>query len=425
MVVSATHSTLEDEENNTTTPPQNLTVLTDEDESLEQFPCYHHRSRPCRIGLFFLFLVLLVLCVGGFLLGSQQSWLQPDEEDSLSLQGTQKGINGTTSTTQEEEPKPQQDHAIPTQSSTTAPTLSPSAPIVLQATSSPVVLQVTETATSAPTFLRVPSLSPTISPTTALPTLLPTTLQPSVLPSLSISPSRTPPTTVPTRGPTLTLAPTDSTVESVRVMLQPISLTPNALDDIDSPEYAALVLLADTTNNAADDSLDGLVQRYAMLALELSLRGANTAATTAMSRIARQDECQWPGVTCTTREVTTTSNNSSSTSRTGFPVVTKLVAAGRSLTGTITPEIGLLSNLTYLDLGENQIQSVIPSSIYQLTSLEYLYLHQNQLTGSISEDIAQLDSLINLYLNENQLTGTFPRGLGSPRRTERRPLREY
>ena len=78
------------------------------------------------------------------------------------------------------------------------------------------------------------------------------------------------------------------------------------------------------------------------------------------------------------------------------------------LTGEIPPEIGQLTNLTWLNLGNNQLTGEIPSEIGQLTNLESLVLNSNQLTGEIPPEIGNLTNLINLYLSENQLTGEIP-----------------
>ncbi len=91
--------------------------------------------------------------------------------------------------------------------------------------------------------------------------------------------------------------------------------------------------------------------------------------------------------------------------------------------GTISTDIGLLSNLFNLDLAhrdlithsaaeevEDQVRGfmgTIPTELGQLYSLQWVNLSRNQLTGSIPTEIAQLP-LFTLNLNHNELTGTFP-----------------
>ena len=71
------------------------------------------------------------------------------------------------------------------------------------------------------------------------------------------------------------------------------------------------------------------------------------------------------------------------------------------LTGSIPPEIGNLTNLTYLNLRSNQLTGSIPPEIGNLTNLTELWLKNNQLTGSIPPEIGNLTNLIKLILSYN------------------------
>ncbi len=83
-----------------------------------------------------------------------------------------------------------------------------------------------------------------------------------------------------------------------------------------------------------------------------------------------------------------------------------------NLTGSIPPEIGNLTNLTYMNLGYNQLTGSIPPEIGNLTNLERLLLPQNQLSGSIPPEIWNMTNLTELYLSDNQLTGEIPSEIG-------------
>jgi hypothetical protein len=63
---------------------------------------------------------------------------------------------------------------------------------------------------------------------------------------------------------------------------------------------------------------------------------------------------------------------------------------GQGLTGSIPPEIGCLTNLTYLYLGGNQLTGEIPPEIGNLTNLTELWLHTNLLTGEIPPEVCEL-----------------------------------
>ena len=81
------------------------------------------------------------------------------------------------------------------------------------------------------------------------------------------------------------------------------------------------------------------------------------------------------------------------------------------MTGEIPPELGGLSNLTYLALSGNQLTGEIPPELGGLSNLEWLYLNDNQLTGEIPTELGNLSNLQWLYLGGNLLTGCVPGGL--------------
>ena len=83
------------------------------------------------------------------------------------------------------------------------------------------------------------------------------------------------------------------------------------------------------------------------------------------------------------------------------------------LTGSIPPEIGNLTNLTYLDLENNQLTGSIPSEIGNLTNLTYLDLGENQLTGEIPTELYNLTNLERLRVDNNQLFGEIPSEIGN------------
>ena len=79
------------------------------------------------------------------------------------------------------------------------------------------------------------------------------------------------------------------------------------------------------------------------------------------------------------------------------------------LTGSIPPEIGNLTNLTYLYLHENQLTGSIPTEIGNLTNLSFLYLNDNQLSGLIPESICDLGiNWYPIFFSNNQLCPPYP-----------------
>jgi hypothetical protein len=68
----------------------------------------------------------------------------------------------------------------------------------------------------------------------------------------------------------------------------------------------------------------------------------------------------------------------------------------------LSPEIGALRHLTYLDLSQNCMKE-IPVEISQCTQLRYLYMQSNQIRD-ISFKIGQLVALKELSVSDNQIT---------------------
>ena len=92
--------------------------------------------------------------------------------------------------------------------------------------------------------------------------------------------------------------------------------------------------------------------------------------------------------------------------------VIRLWLPGYNLTGEIPPELGRLSNLTWLFLGGNQLTGEIPPGLGDLSNLTELSLYGNQLTGEIPPELGRLSNLTGLGLGLNQLTGEIPPELG-------------
>ena len=84
------------------------------------------------------------------------------------------------------------------------------------------------------------------------------------------------------------------------------------------------------------------------------------------------------------------------------------------LTGSISPHLGSLSGLKYLNLDhpDNNLTGTIPRELGNLTNVEQLHLRNNSLTGSIPSSLSQLRNVKEIYLELNNLSGTIPSELG-------------
>lgn len=92
--------------------------------------------------------------------------------------------------------------------------------------------------------------------------------------------------------------------------------------------------------------------------------------------------------------------------------LTYLNLAFNQFTGGIPDEIGNLTELTFLNLNRNPLGGTIPASIGKLKKLEHLWLANCKLSGDIPFDIGHLIELRDLILCENKLSGTIPSEIG-------------
>ncbi|CAL9109951.1 unnamed protein product [Musa acuminata var. zebrina] len=87
------------------------------------------------------------------------------------------------------------------------------------------------------------------------------------------------------------------------------------------------------------------------------------------------------------------------------------------LTGLIPRAIGSLSHAIKLDLSCNGLLGSIPPEIGNCTRLTYLDLSQNNLSGPIPPEIAGIGVLNYLNLSRNQLNGSIPRSVAAAMRS--------
>ncbi|KAF5450271.1 hypothetical protein F2P56_030637 [Juglans regia] len=108
------------------------------------------------------------------------------------------------------------------------------------------------------------------------------------------------------------------------------------------------------------------------------------------------DPCSWRMVTCSA---------DGHVSALGLP--------SQSLSGTLSPKIGDLTNLQYLLLQNNAISGPIPTTIGKLEKLQKLDLSNNTFSGEIPSSLGGLKNLNYLRLNNNSLAGPCPESLSN------------
>jgi hypothetical protein len=107
------------------------------------------------------------------------------------------------------------------------------------------------------------------------------------------------------------------------------------------------------------------------------------------------DHCRtWAGVTCNSKRQ-----------------VVSLSLPGYQLNGTLSPQIGNLTQLTYLNFSSNNLSGSIPTSLGKCQNLIVLSLLYNNLAGNIPTTLGNLQLLQQLWLKGNNLTGSIPASL--------------
>ncbi|EFH52109.1 hypothetical protein ARALYDRAFT_905989 [Arabidopsis lyrata subsp. lyrata] len=107
--------------------------------------------------------------------------------------------------------------------------------------------------------------------------------------------------------------------------------------------------------------------------------------------------CNWTGVTCGRKHKR----------------VTRLELGGLQLGGMISPSIGNLSFLIWLNLSGNSFVGTIPHEVGNLFRLEHLDMNFNYIKGDIPASLANCSRLLELQINSNHLGGCVPSELGS------------
>eukprot|EP00540_Astrosyne_radiata_P023458 CAMPEP_0116840684 /NCGR_PEP_ID=MMETSP0418-20121206/10500_1 /TAXON_ID=1158023 /ORGANISM="Astrosyne radiata, Strain 13vi08-1A" /LENGTH=379 /DNA_ID=CAMNT_0004471015 /DNA_START=358 /DNA_END=1497 /DNA_ORIENTATION=+ len=109
----------------------------------------------------------------------------------------------------------------------------------------------------------------------------------------------------------------------------------------------------------------------------------------------------------------------------GFPsTLMRILYAGRTGIGGIIPTtVGRFSSLEILTLGDNQeVTGTLPSEMGLMTKLTWLDLGNNKVRGTVPTDIGRLRGLRDFDLSFNQFNGTIPTELGNLRSLERLDL---
>ncbi|KAL3753312.1 hypothetical protein ACJRO7_000671 [Eucalyptus globulus] len=116
----------------------------------------------------------------------------------------------------------------------------------------------------------------------------------------------------------------------------------------------------------------------------------------------KNDPCtsNWTGVIC-------------SQQNDGYQHVQELRLLNKNLTGTLAPELGVLTYVIYLDFMWNNISGSIPKEIGNMTSLHLLLLSGNNISGPLPDELGFLPNITKFQLDRNQVSGPLPRSFAN------------
>jgi hypothetical protein len=158
-----------------------------------------------------------------------------------------------------------------------------------------------------------------------------------------------------------------------------------------SPEERALQWLINDDplqlNVGAEGDEFRLLQRYSLLTLWF--QGDTGTTWDKSTNWLTEDECTWAGITCQSG------------------VATEINFHNNGIQGSLSPDLGLLTDLTNLEIVEG-LSGSLPLEIGLWTNLENIDVNYNLLSGSLPSEIGLWTNLQDFSVANNLLTGTIP-----------------
>ncbi|XP_077253400.1 putative LRR receptor-like serine/threonine-protein kinase At1g56140 [Tasmannia lanceolata] len=93
--------------------------------------------------------------------------------------------------------------------------------------------------------------------------------------------------------------------------------------------------------------------------------------------------------------------------------ITQLWVNELDAVGVIPEQLGKLTELINLNLGQNYLTGPLPAFIGNLTKMRYMSFGANALSGTIPKELGNLQNLLSLAFNENNFSGSLPDELGN------------
>jgi hypothetical protein len=182
--------------------------------------------------------------------------------------------------------------------------------------------------------------------------------------------------------------------EEFATTLLPAASLEQVTHDPNSPQGQALEWLQRETDGS---TMVGwrMLQRYSLLTVYCSLNGNYWYNRTGW--LSASEECSW---------------NPDAASCDVNGRIRSLQLHHNNLTGSIPPELSLLTDLEAILLNKNSVMGTIPSVMCSLAQLTHLDLEDNLLDGTVPPELSRLTSLERFVAGKNLLNGTIPTELG-------------
>ncbi len=115
----------------------------------------------------------------------------------------------------------------------------------------------------------------------------------------------------------------------------------------------------------------------------------------------------------TEQQLTVACNFLNTTNLTACQSKTSFSGIEDTIGNTIPTELGLLTQLQYLDFFNDSLTGTIPSTLANLMELKFLAFTFNELTGDLPSTMGQMTQLTYLGLHGNRFNSTIPSILGN------------
>ncbi|KAM7528647.1 hypothetical protein LguiB_032057 [Lonicera macranthoides] len=131
--------------------------------------------------------------------------------------------------------------------------------------------------------------------------------------------------------------------------------------------------------------------------------------------------CNWRGVTCSTRHQRITVLDLASLELAGsvspqignLTFLREISLGNNTFTGELPQEIGRLSRLQNLYISNNSFQGKFPKNISRCSNLKVIDIYDNDFVGEIPTELGSLSSLLHMHLSKNHFSGRIPPSLGN------------